>query len=64
MLKPISNPNSLLACCADCPADNHARQLALFLYETLAIIPEHSKNLGKIETNRSLKNEKPIGIQI
>ena len=36
MLKPISNPNSLLACCADCPADNHARQLALFLYETLA----------------------------
>jgi hypothetical protein len=25
----------VLACCADCPAVNHACQLALFLYETL-----------------------------
>ncbi len=35
MLKPVSNRNFLLACLADCPADNHARQLAQFLYETL-----------------------------
>ncbi len=38
MLKLVSNPNSALACSADCPADNHARQLAQFLYETLANI--------------------------
>ena len=38
MLKPVSNRNFLLACSADCPADNHVRQLALFLYGTLAII--------------------------
>ncbi len=35
MLKPVSNRNYVLACSADCPADNHARPLALFLYETL-----------------------------
>ena len=35
MLKPVSNCKSLLACLADCPADNQARPLALFLYETL-----------------------------
>jgi len=35
MLKPVSNRNSMLACLADCPADNHARQLAQFLYKTL-----------------------------
>jgi hypothetical protein len=28
----------MLACSADCPADNHARPLAQFLYETLPII--------------------------
>ncbi len=38
MLKLFLNRNSALACSADCPADNHARQLALFLYETLATI--------------------------
>jgi len=38
MLKPVFNQNIVLACLADCPADNHARQLALFLYETLATI--------------------------
>ncbi len=38
MLKSVSNRNFLLACLADCPADNHARQLAQFLYETLCII--------------------------
>ena len=38
MLKSVSNRSSLLACLADCPADNHARQLALFLYETLGVI--------------------------
>ena len=35
MLKPVSNRDSVLACSADCPADNHAPQLAQFLYETL-----------------------------
>ncbi len=38
MLKPVSNLKSLLVCLADCPADNHARQLARFLYETLPLI--------------------------
>ena len=42
MLKPVSNRNSVLACSADCPADNHARQLAQFLYGTLAIIMKNS----------------------
>src|SRR5690606_20251452 len=35
MLKPVLNRNSVLACSADCPADNHARPLAQFLYGTL-----------------------------
>ena len=38
MLKPVSIRKSVLTRSADCPADNHARQLALFLYETLALI--------------------------
>jgi hypothetical protein len=38
MLNQFSNRNSVLACFADCPADNHARPLAQFLYETLANI--------------------------
>lgn len=42
MLKPVSNRNSLLTCIAACSADNHARQLALFLYETLGTIKAHS----------------------
>ena len=33
--KPVSIRNSVLACLADCPADNHALQLAQFLYGTL-----------------------------
>ena len=37
-LKPVSNRNSVLACLADCPADNQARPLAQFLYGTLAAI--------------------------
>ena len=35
MLKSVSNRNIVLACLADCPADNHARPLAQFLYETI-----------------------------
>ena len=35
MLKPVLIRNSVLASLADCPADNHARPLAQFLYETL-----------------------------
>ena len=38
MLKSVSNRNTVLPCSADCPADNHARQLAQFLYGTLAIM--------------------------
>ncbi len=38
MLKSVFNQNFVLTCSADCPADNHARQLAQFLYETLATI--------------------------
>ena len=35
MLKPVSIWMSVLTCSAYCPPDNQARQLALFLYETL-----------------------------
>lgn len=35
MLKLASNRKSVLACSTDCLADNHAHQLAQFLYETL-----------------------------
>ncbi len=35
MLKTVSNRKSVIACRADCPADNYARPLAQFLYETL-----------------------------
>ena len=38
MLKPVLKRKIMLACLADCPADNHARQLALFLYQTLPTI--------------------------
>ncbi len=38
MLNLFSNRKSVLACLADCPADNHARPLAQFLYETLYAI--------------------------
>jgi hypothetical protein len=40
MLKPVFNRNIVLACLADCPADNHAGPLAQFLYETLAVIKQ------------------------
>src|SRR5690606_520618 len=45
MLKSVLNRNIVLACSADCPADNHACQLAQFLYETLALI---FKKMNKI----------------
>jgi len=38
MLNLFLNRSSALACLADCPADNHARQLAQFLYGTLAVM--------------------------
>jgi hypothetical protein len=34
MLEPVSNRNFKLACLADCPENNHPRQLAQFLNET------------------------------
>jgi len=40
MLKPVLNRNIVLTCLADCPADNHARPLAQFLYEALGVIRE------------------------
>jgi hypothetical protein len=54
MLKSVLNRNSLLACSADCPADNHARQLAQFLYETLQQHIKTMLNLSRIETPCSL----------
>ncbi len=45
MLKIVSNRSSALACSADCPAENHARQLAQFLYETLATITKNEENI-------------------
>ena len=50
MLQPVLNRNIVLASSADCPADNHARQLAQFLYETLWCIEEYHKSL-KIHWN-------------
>ena len=44
MLNLFLNRNLVLACSADCPADNHARQLAQFLYETLYTIRENMKS--------------------
>jgi len=38
MLQSVSNRNSVVACFADCPTDNHARPLAQFLYETLCLM--------------------------
>ena len=35
MLKPVSLPKTCSLAMPDCPADNQARQLALFLYGTL-----------------------------
>ena len=35
MLNPVMTRKSVLACSANCPADNQARQQALFLYGTL-----------------------------
>jgi len=45
MLNLVSNRSSVLACCADCPADIRARQLALFLYETLPTIKTAMKKV-------------------
>lgn len=46
MLNSVSNRKSLLACLADYPTDNHPRQLALFLYGTLAAT--YMKNINYI----------------
>ncbi len=43
MLKSAFNRNSALACSADCPANNQARQIAHFLYGTLALMPDKQK---------------------
>ncbi|GAA4425347.1 hypothetical protein GCM10023188_06190 [Pontibacter saemangeumensis] len=61
MLKPVSNGNILLACLADCPADNHARPLAQFLYETLAMILR-IKNRVKMKTPTEVKFDKVVKV--
>jgi len=38
MLKSVLNRDIFLACLADCPTNNHARPLALFLYGTLCVM--------------------------
>ena len=54
MLKSISIRNFQLACSADCPADNHARQLAQFLYETLPKTPLTNKTQeNKTDSNKT-----------
>ncbi len=68
MLKPVSNRKSVLTCNADCPADNQARQLALFLYETLPHIVNSKDSSflpflrGKVSdnANRSFLLEKSV----
>jgi len=56
MLKPVSNRKSVLACLADCPADNHAHQLAQFLYETLAPIKDITFRIQQLQvTNAPLR---------
>ncbi len=59
MLKPVSNRKSWLGCPADCPADNHARQRALFLYGTLQKMPLTNKTQRKqklTQLKRTLKH--------
>ena len=55
MLNLFLNRNSALACSADCPADNHARQLAQFLYETLPkMLKIIDEKLNVIDENLNL----------
>ncbi len=55
MLKSVSNRNSMLACLADCPADNHSHKLAQFLYETSDCLKTFKmKKMGNLNIN-SLK---------
>ena len=61
MLKPVLNRSSVLACLADCPAVNHARPLALFLYETLGKIMKNRISILIIFVIFSCKTEnKPV----
>ncbi len=53
MLNLFLNRNIVLACSADCPADNHARQLAQFLYETLGTIKNKITDENNINYYRS-----------
>ena len=45
----IETPFSLAS--PGCPADNHARRLAQFLYETLALMPKKRRNMKNSKTN-------------
>jgi len=46
MLNSVSDRKSLLACLADCPADNHARSLARTVF-IRNVIWESKKGLGQ-----------------
>ncbi len=54
----------VLACSADCPADNQARQLALFLYGTLATISQTVPEFKKLIKPSKIRiwDYIPIGI--
>jgi len=55
MLNSVLNRNIVLACLADCPADNQARQLALFLYETFyTILKKNIVHFIEKKENRKL----------
>lgn len=54
MLNLFLNPRLVLACLEDCPADNHARQLAQFLYGTLANSKKMKIKYKKKRFNRYL----------
>lgn len=57
MLKTVSNRSSVLICLADCPADNHARQLAQFLYETLPHFSKFKRHLKNLNNSIDRKSE-------
>ncbi len=56
MIRPVSIGDLVLACLADCPADNHARQLALFLYETLPVIQKKQTQWEYLEIYLKVKS--------
>jgi uncharacterized damage-inducible protein DinB len=56
MLNLFLNRNPVLPFLADCPADNHASQLAQFLYGTLPFIVEKRNRNYKLNQMRNIKH--------